>query len=81
LKNQGNNLEHSFGHGKKHPRGLYFLLNLLAYQFHPLLELGDEEYRKARATAGRRDTFFTIYRQHYAIRCMKHGGIFAFCPW
>jgi len=34
------------------------LLNLLAFQFHTILELCDEDYRKARASFGRRDSYF-----------------------
>ncbi|MHB9292625.1 putative ISNCY family transposase ISAtsp9 [Hollandina sp. SP2] len=57
LKNRGYNLEHNVGHGKNHAAELCFLLNLLAFQFHRLLELGDEGYGKVRASVGRRDMF------------------------
>ena len=58
LKNRGYNLEHNFGHGKKHSAEIFLLLNLLAFQFHTILELCDEDYRKARASFGRRDSYF-----------------------
>jgi hypothetical protein len=70
LKNRGYNLEHNFGHGKKHAAKMFFLLNLLAFQFHTLLELGDEGYRKARASVGRRDMFF--YPMQAALRYALH---------
>jgi hypothetical protein len=70
LKNRGYNLEHNFGHGKNHAAELFFLLNLLAFQFHTLLELGDEDYRKARASVGRRDMFF--YHMQAALRYALH---------
>jgi hypothetical protein len=31
LKRRGYNLEHNFGHGESHARGIFFLLNLLAF--------------------------------------------------
>jgi len=58
LKNRGYNLEHNFGHGKKHASEIFLLLNLLAFQFHTILELCDEDYRNARDTFGRRDSYF-----------------------
>jgi hypothetical protein len=70
MKNRGYNLEHNFGHGKDHGCEIFFLLNLLAFQFHTLLGLGDEEYRKARATVGRRDMFF--YHLQAAVRYALH---------
>jgi hypothetical protein len=70
LKNRGYNLEHNFGHGKDHAAEIFFLLNLLAFQFHTILELCDVEYRKARATFGRRDMFF--YHMQAALRYALH---------
>jgi hypothetical protein len=70
LKNRGYNLEHNFGHGKNHAAEMFFLLNLLAFQMHTILELGDEGYRKARATVGRRDMFF--YHMQAAFRYALH---------
>lgn len=62
LKNHGYNLEHNFGHGKTHASEMYCLLNLLAFQMHSLLDVNDEDYRKARVYAGRRDEFFNELR-------------------
>jgi hypothetical protein len=69
LKNRGYNLEHNFGHGKEHASEIFLLLNLLAFQFHTIVELCDEEYRKARASFGRRDSFFQHMQAalHYAL--------------
>jgi hypothetical protein len=58
LKNHGYNLKHNFGHGENHASEMYRLLNLLAFQMHSLLDICDEDYRKARTLAGRRDEFF-----------------------
>jgi hypothetical protein len=49
---------------------VFFLLNLLVFQFHTILELGDEGCRKAQASAGRRDMFF--YRMQAALRYAPH---------
>ena len=79
MKNRGYNLEHNFGHGKRHAAELFFPLNLPAFQFHTLLELGDGEYRKARASVGRRDMFF--YHMQAALRYGLHdswGGFLLF---
>jgi hypothetical protein len=62
LKNHGYNLEHNFGHGKTHASEMFCLLNLLAFQMHSLLGIADEDYRKARAYARRRDEFFNELR-------------------
>ena len=70
LKNRGYNLEHNFGHGKQHACEIFLLLNLLAFQFHTILELCDEDYRKARGSVGRRDSFF--HHMHGALRYALH---------
>jgi hypothetical protein len=70
LKNRGCNLEHNFGHGKEHASEIFLLLNLLAFQFHTILELCDEDYRKARASFGRRDSFF--HHMQAALRYALH---------
>ena len=62
LKNHGYNLEHNFGHGKIHASEMYCVLHLLAFQMHSLLDINDEDYRKARAYARRRDEFFNELR-------------------
>jgi hypothetical protein len=62
LKNHGYNLEHNFGHGSDHASEMYCLLNLLAFLYHGILMLADEDYAKARAVAGRRTEFFNYLR-------------------
>ncbi|GHV41819.1 hypothetical protein AGMMS49546_18600 [Spirochaetia bacterium] len=59
LKNHGYHLEHNFGHGENHASENFCLLNLLAFLFHTILYLGDEQYRAARDRSGRRDNFYT----------------------
>ena len=41
---------------------MYCLLNLLAFLMHTILDLSDEDYKKARIYAGRRDEFFNELR-------------------
>jgi hypothetical protein len=70
LKNHGYNLEHNFGHGENHASEIFCLLNLLAFQFHTILDLADEEYQKAHALDNRRDEFFNHLRA--ALRYALH---------
>jgi hypothetical protein len=62
LKCRGYNLEHNFGHGQNHAFDTYCLLNILAFLFHSIKELVDEDYRVARGTFGRRDALFWALR-------------------
>ncbi|MDR0377180.1 MAG: ISNCY family transposase, partial [Spirochaetaceae bacterium] len=70
LKNRGYNLQHNFGHGKKHASEVFFILNLTGFQLHTILELGDKDFREARKHAGRCDMFF--YEMHAALRYVLH---------
>jgi len=58
LKNKGYHIEHNFGHGSQHLASLLLSLNLLAFLFHTVLDLVDEQYRAIRQALGRRQTFF-----------------------
>ncbi len=58
LKTKGYHLEHNFGHGHQYLASLLLSLNLLAFLFHTLLDLVDEQYRMIRQALGRRQTFF-----------------------
>jgi len=49
LKNQGYHIEHNFGHGFKNLSHVFFLLNLLAFYLHQILELSDRIYQTCRA--------------------------------
>lgn len=66
LKNHGYNLEHNFGHGENHASENFCLLNLLAFLFHTILYLGDEQYRVARDRSGRRDNFYTALKYTFS---------------
>ena len=48
LKNQGYHLEHSLGHGQQNLSFIFFMLNLLAFYVHQILELSDRLYQAVR---------------------------------
>jgi hypothetical protein len=50
LKNQGYHLEHNFGHGQKNLSMIFFMINLLAFYVHQILDLTDPLYQKVRYT-------------------------------
>jgi hypothetical protein len=81
LKNHGYNLEHNFGHGEEHAGENFCLLNLSAFLFHTLLFLGDENYRKARIRAGRRDNFYTALKYIFCRFLHENGEVFILFVW
>jgi len=48
LKNQGYHIEHNFGHGKQNLSMIFFVLNLLAFYVHQILEFTDRLYQTVR---------------------------------
>lgn len=48
LKNQGYHIDHNYGHGRQHLSMIFFLLNLLAFYVHQILELTDPLYVRLR---------------------------------
>ena len=58
LKTKGYNLDHNFGHGKKHLSNVFFTLNLLAFLVHTIQHLVNRPYRLLRETLAVRRTFF-----------------------
>jgi hypothetical protein len=50
LKNGGYHLEHSFGHGEVNLAFNFFLLNLLAFFIHQILQISHRLYQKCRAS-------------------------------
>jgi hypothetical protein len=47
-KNQGYELEHNYGHGEKTLSMVFYMLNLLAFLWHKILDYGDSLYRRCR---------------------------------
>jgi hypothetical protein len=62
LKTKGYNLEHNYGHGKQHLSSLLATLNLLAFLFHTVLDLVNDNYRLIRKALPSRKTFFDDLR-------------------
>ncbi len=61
-KNHGYHLAHNYGHGKKNLSAVFYYLNLLAYLMHIILERGDQEFQRARATVRSREAFWSELR-------------------
>ncbi len=62
LKTKGYHLEHNFGHGNQHLANFLLTLNLLAFLFHTLLDLLDEQYQRLRHHLVARRDFFNDLR-------------------
>ena len=62
LKNQGYNLEHNYGHGKKHLSYNMYLLTLLAFFFHQIFELTDGVYQACRVSYGSKRHLWENFR-------------------
>jgi hypothetical protein len=54
-KHQGYELTHNDGHGQHSLSRVFYLLNLLAYVTHVIVELGDRLYQRCRAQESRRE--------------------------
>lgn len=68
LKNQGYHLEHNFGHGSQNLSNNFFVLNLLAFFIHQILELCDRGYQYCRSKFSSRKEYWNNLRG--AIRLM-----------
>lgn len=62
LKNHGYHIEHNFGHGEKNLSMIFFMLNLLAFFMHQILELTDLLYQKCRAAFSSRKEYWNQLR-------------------
>jgi len=62
LKNQGYHIEHNYGHGKKNLSLIFFILNLLAFYTHQILELTDLLYQQCRQEFTSRKEFWNQIR-------------------
>lgn len=68
LKNQGYHIEHNFGHGQRYLSNTFFVLNLLAFYIHQVLDLCDKGYQYCRSKFSSRKEFWNNLRA--AIRIM-----------
>jgi hypothetical protein len=71
LKNQGYHVEHNFGHGTQNLSVNFFVLNLLAFFIHQILELCDDGYQYCRSKFSSRMEYWNNLRA--AIRIMLFG--------
>jgi hypothetical protein len=62
LKNQGYHIEHNFGHGKQHLSMNFFVLNVLAFYIHQILELSDRAYQYCRSKFSSRQEYWNNLR-------------------
>ena len=62
MKTKGYNLEHNFGHGKRHLAALLATMNLIAFAMHTVADLVDEAWALARQAIGARKRFFEELR-------------------
>ena len=67
LKNHGYHLEHNFGHGQKNLSEAFFVLNLLAFFVHQILELTDGLYQSGRAGFSSRKEFWSAIRATFRL--------------
>jgi hypothetical protein len=61
-KNHGYELEHNYGHGKKNLSMVFYLLNLLAFLMHKLIERGDRLYQKYKELGESRREMWNVLR-------------------
>lgn len=59
-KNHGYALEHNYGHGQQTLSMVFYLLNLLAFIAHMILERGDRLYQRCLMTPSRRELWHTL---------------------
>ena len=59
-KNQGYELTHNYGHGKQTLSMVFYMLNLLAFIAHGILDRGDRLYQRCIATTSRRELWHTL---------------------
>lgn len=62
LKNQGYHIEHNFGHGQRFLANTFFVLNLLAFYIHQILELCDRGYQYCRSKFSSRKEYWNNLR-------------------
>jgi hypothetical protein len=58
--NQGYALEHHYGHGQQTLSMVFYLLTLLAFRAHMILERGARLYQRGLATTARREVWHTL---------------------
>ncbi len=79
LKNQGYHIEHNYGHGTKNLSFNFFILNLLAFFIHQILELTDELFQACRTKCGSKKNLWETLRSYIkAILFLKWEDLLRF---
>lgn len=68
LKNNGYNLAHNFGHGKKYLARTFAAMNLLAFALHTACDCLETLWQQAREAVGGRARFFSGSTHHHRLR-------------
>jgi hypothetical protein len=71
MKNQGYNLEHNFGHGKKNLGTVMVCLLAIAFNMHALANIFDPQWRTALAKFGTTTAFFEVFRAVLLARTVR----------
>ncbi len=66
-KNHGYELEHNYGHGQQTLSMVFYMLNLLAFLAHQVLEFGDRLYQQCRAGESRRGLWTLLRSAFYYV--------------
>ena len=66
-KNHGYELEHNYGHGQQTLSMIFYLLNLLAFLAHKVLEFGDRLYQQCRQDESRKGLWTMLRSAFYLI--------------
>ena len=75
--NHGDEIEHNYGHGQQPLSMVFYLLNLLAFLAHKLLEFGDRLYQQCRAGESRRGLWMLFRSAFYLIAFTRGRHCFA----
>jgi len=74
-KNHGYELEHNYGHGQRTLSMVFYLLNLLAFLAHKVLEFGDRLYQQCRAGESRRGLWTLLRSAFYYVAVESWEGL------
>lgn len=77
-KNHGYELEHNYGHGQQALALVMYLLNLLAFLAHEVLEQGDRLYRACRARESRRSLWNDLRTYFRKLVCVSWQAMLEF---
>jgi len=74
-KNHGYELEHNYGHGQQTLSMVFYMLNLLAFLSHKVLEFGDRLYQQCREGESRHDLWTLLRSAFYYVAIESWEGL------